>query len=787
MLRQKLEKYFSKVEDFVGEKKDKAEHLQLCQQIHDIIREQEKLLGLQKPKTALLHLYIDGMDHDQIAQELAANEEELLATEGDAAGSLMHQTSELMCLLETSPTDLQVVYDIPLQIPNTEQKQSERKRASLVEKDGEGYSCNGSDGSEEEESDEEVGDGNKSSTDEGLAVSGEDDNDNTDEEEQEESENDLAGGSDDQDEEDSEEEDDGNNRDERDSHEGSDEDSDVDSDDSAYAELDKQLFQQYMVDEDKKSDEDDDPIEDLAGASESDSDDEPRHKIEEEDVEDQEEQSSDDGGKSHKKKKNVRFNINSSSKINNQNPLQKVQLPNFSHCSVDSQFFNVRESEYIADQDLIGTDNFKDIDFMEDIPDDEDHSGGEKATYRDFFDDVPPPGTSSENASSQDNWGLGNKNDRDDGDDDEAAPESAQDQDEPMNTSATDQVKSRFELELEAENKLRKELEEKNISEKPWMLQGEVRAQDRPTNSVLTEYLEFASGAKLRPIINEELCSRVERIVLDRFRSKAFDDVERKAKLVDDPFEYKKKIVLDQEKSSKSLSKIYEEEYLKKQRLDSAQKAEEELPEHKKIRLAYEELEDYLDALSNTHYTPKLKHPELKIMSNLPAMQLEENTPVVANDSDLLAPQEVAGTVILIRTWCRYCHAHQDLVQVLSCPSGLSAAPVRGLLKGDTEKTTTDRKRQRRTKKYKQHLKYERQQQNVSNKVKKAAKDGKRLDVNTSAKVVQTALKSGKVKKMDSNGPNIKSSTAFFKQLGEQHDSASAKHASKKRKRGDTR
>ena len=43
---------------------------------------------------------------------------------------------------------------------------------------------------------------------------------------------------------------------------------------------------------------------------------------------------------------------------------------------------------------------------------------------------------------------------------------------------------------------LRQRLEEGNISEKPWILKGEVRAADRPENSVMEEYLEYNSGLR---------------------------------------------------------------------------------------------------------------------------------------------------------------------------------------------------------------------------------------------------------------------------------------------------
>lgn len=188
-------------------------------------------------------------------------------------------------------------------------------------------------------------------------------------------------------------------------------------------------------------------------------------------------------------------------------------------------------------------------------------------------------------------------------------------------------------------------------------------------------YRNINFNSLLAPVITEETTLKLEDIIRQRIIDKSFDSVERKEKPERSILEYKKKLVLDQEKSKESLAQIYEKEYLQQKdalqedAIDENSEVEPEL--HKEIKTMMSFLLMQLDALSNFHFTPKRASVELKVVNNLPTTSMEEVAPVATSENALLAPEEVRPK-------------------------------LRGDLVGKTERSVTDKKRERRKKKQKQ-------------------------------------------------------------------------------------
>ncbi|XP_044574451.1 U3 small nucleolar ribonucleoprotein protein MPP10 isoform X2 [Cotesia glomerata] len=295
--------------------------------------------------------------------------------------------------------------------------------------------------------------------------------------------------------------------------------------------------------------------------------------------------------------------------------------------------------------------------------------------------------------------------DDDDDDDDDNDNKNSRMTDEDMETD----IKSSLDLRTERAEKKITKLETENIKEKTWSLKGETKGDDRPTDALLEDYLDYDVGSRPAPVMTETTNFKLEDIIKQRIKDNTWDDVQRKVKPIETPTEYKKKLVMDQEKSKKSLAEIYEDSYLKQKQSIAPNNSEHQDDEYIKfgdelikldvIREDLKCLFQQLDALSNNHCTPKQAQPDLKIISNVPAINMEEVAPVATSDATLLAPEEVQ-------------------------------AKNRGDLKGKSELTTTDQNRNRKLKKKAQKLR----------RINMEAKEKKLIQNNKKSKSVDNLL-----------------------------------------------
>uniref|UniRef100_A0A8C3J2T6 U3 small nucleolar ribonucleoprotein protein MPP10 n=1 Tax=Calidris pygmaea TaxID=425635 RepID=A0A8C3J2T6_9CHAR len=262
------------------------------------------------------------------------------------------------------------------------------------------------------------------------------------------------------------------------------------------------------------------------------------------------------------------------------------------------------------------------------------------------------------------------------------------------------EIKSSFEKRQEKMSKKIRSLEEELLEEKPWQLKGEVTGQKRPENSLLEETVLFDHAVRMAPVITEETTFQLEDIIKQRILDEAWDDVVPKEKPQEEAFEYKKRLTLDHEKSKLSLAEIYEQEYMKL---------------HQPV-------------------------PEVKIVSNLPAISMEEVAPVAVSDAALLAPEEI------------------------------KEKNKAGDVKTDAEKTPTDKKRERRKKKLRKRMKLREKEKRQKLLEKMKPEQGAKLSKKAAAAKLKRLTKEGKASLLKDEGKDkvLKSSQAFFSQLQDQ-------------------
>ncbi|XP_063238523.1 U3 small nucleolar ribonucleoprotein protein MPP10 [Bacillus rossius redtenbacheri] len=449
---------------------------------------------------------------------------------------------------------------------------------------------------------------------------------------------------------------------------------------------------------------------------------------------------------------------------------------------VDDRFFKLNElSNFLDRQDRIAeletkkervsrvessesdTDD-ESIDYFQDVPSEDDDEEEEDLWYGDFFDapeDAESDGSDAGGRKSDEVHSSMENNLEEEAD--ESVDDERSDEDEPKKrvrfesaqsadagqsdgdgsdgaSSGAPEARSSFESRQERLRSRIRELEAKALAEKPWQLKGEVSAVTRPVNSLLEEALEFDLTTRPAPIITEETTLKLEDVIRQRIKDKSWDDVERKVKPVESPFEFKKKLVLNQEKSKLSLAEVYEQEFIKQRESvnpEAEEKPEEEPESHKEIKKMMSALFVKLDALSNFHYTPKPVPPDVQVVSNLPAVTIEEVAPVGVSDAALLAPEEVK-------------------------------AKRKGELVAKEERTETDKKRERRRKKTRQ-----RERRLETEKRKKAVEKlrpglGNKYSKQKALRALEKASKDKNVSVLEEKTKTVKSSKAFFTQLQEE-------------------
>jgi len=183
-----------------------------------------------------------------------------------------------------------------------------------------------------------------------------------------------------------------------------------------------------------------------------------------------------------------------------------------------------------------------------------------------------------------------------------------------------------------------KKLESQSLTRRAWQLLGEADMKSRPTNSLLSTTLEYEHQTRAALPVTEETTKDLEKIIKDRIKANAFDDVVRVIPRNLERFRPRAQL-LDHEKSKTSLAEAYEKEFAQQV---LGQKPVDKLREaHNEIQEVWESLSAKLDALTQFHFAPPRISEEIKVKPNVAALHVEEAMPDTMNDSSLLAPEEV--------------------------------------------------------------------------------------------------------------------------------------------------
>lgn len=312
---------------------------------------------------------------------------------------------------------------------------------------------------------------------------------------------------------------------------------------------------------------------------------------------------------------------------------------------VNDDFFNLEEFNKQTLEPEGGRaeqEDDEEIDYFENVPSDDEE---EAIYYEDFFD---KPNTKKRTTGGDKNSLNTKKIDDLDEADYEAAVDSAKldlfaeeggDSEIDEDDKDVEGKLSTYERQqIDIQNQI-EQLEKDAVAEKKWALKGEVGAQDRPADSLLTEEVDFDRTAKPVPVITSEVTESLEQLIRRRIQEYNFDDLQRRVVSDLNLKKMKPQFELSDQKSSKSLADIYEDDY--KNVPQDVAVSEELKKSHDEISEMFSNLCYKLDALSSAHFIPKPAQKSLEIRVDSAAISMEDAQPLSMSSASALAPQEI--------------------------------------------------------------------------------------------------------------------------------------------------
>ncbi|CAI2348809.1 unnamed protein product [Caenorhabditis sp. 36 PRJEB53466] len=226
---------------------------------------------------------------------------------------------------------------------------------------------------------------------------------------------------------------------------------------------------------------------------------------------------------------------------------------------------------------------------------------------------------------------------------------------------------------VKRQNKMKErisKLEEENLAPRSWELSGEVAADQREQNTLLEKHVDFDHGAKRAPEVTEEFTDRLESLIKQRIKDKAWDDVIRVKKVDAKGPKFETQAIENMFNQKTSLAEVYEKEYEKS--IGGGGDGEKKVNEsHETIKKKMSDLFRLIDALTHFEYKPDQAREEVKVVSNMAALRVEEVGITASSEAQLMAPEEVSKK-------------------------------MKAVEKGKEERDSTDKARERRKKKAKQ-------------------------------------------------------------------------------------